>query len=416
MTEDLTSTLYLSNSFIKIVNDTFEYITIGNVKHEKNAELSELDSGNSPTTAVELFASDNYSHDIPFANDNCDLDDETLGNELWKVDDVIDGFTAESMNGCNTDILEIAMETIAESLIDSYTIKDISYQSQKLAVTANLQQDTECLGHGVLNHGENELVQFSANFSEQKQNTDMFPRQNEQIQASLNSNKEHIFSKENENCIQTKQNKIDYFPMNYYRSETLDRNTFSTDCLNCPEKPEASSPYSVLVEESDDSEGLENLPKEFLNYFHPKTKEGVFGAIAKVFEYLQEESKWARKLARRNKINSRKTKPSKPAMPFEVRVYIKLGILPWDLKNKECRPSDDSLCQIRIPEEIKAAVLRYRSWYPTMHDKLYCFENHSKYLFDLELFGCWECIRKYYNEIYKWANKNGFVLREVRTY
>ena len=420
MMEVLTSTLFLSNSFIKVVNDAFEHMTTGNTRQDKSVEYCRLDSNMIANAVRELLPSESCSVDFPMGSNMYDLGTADISKDVWSTSDVIDAFPVENMTGCDNEVLEIAMETIAENLFESHINSDVSCQNQNITDNANLHQDIDNRMQTMPCCGDDELTQFLTTYSQSKQDASSFSRQNELASDNFKSEEGYSLNSNIKNCNDMKKSKVGAVVVNYCHSDTIDSNLFSKVFSKNPKSLEDNFLASILKEENG-FVGLGNLPQEFLSYFHPKTKEGVFDAIAKVFAYLQEESKWVRKLARRNKMyvghsSSRKTKLSRPKMSFEVQIYIKLGILPWDLKNRECKPSDDTHCQIRIPEEIKTAILRYRFWYPTMHDKLYCFENHSKYLFDLEVFGCWECIRKYYNEIYKWANKNGFVLREVRMY
>ena len=153
-------------------------------------------------------------------------------------------------------------------------------------------------------------------------------------------------------------------------------------------------------------------------HFIPKTAKQYILAANKVSEFLEQENKGTAKGSRKRKaasdnMSSKETgqldTPEEP--PFHIGVYVAAGILPWHLKNEIATPKSDEGCQHRIPECIKKSILQHRKWHPTVTDKLYCFENHSHYLVDLELFGCWECIRKNYNENYKWGAKTGLVTR-----
>ena len=210
------------------------------------------------------------------------------------------------------------------------------------------------------------------------------------------------------------------FTVNYCYAQVMDPNSFAMNCQRNLQKllPKINQPRAQTKPYI-----IPNMnPKVSRNepiFYIPKTKEEVFHAIAKVTCYLQEEAARARRASRRRRPHcakhAKQSYPSMPKVPLDVQMYIHIGILPWDMKNKQGPPADDRQCQIRIPPDIKAAILRYRKWYPTMQDKMYCFEKHSMFLFDVELFGCWECIRKYYNEIYKWANRQGLVLRAGRT-
>ena len=409
MTDGLTSTLYQSNSLIKVVNDYFEKITTGNAREDSSSETSQLAPGIIPNMDNEFFAHQYWQNEIQFVNNTQDLNHENTDQGIWKVDEVIDDFPAEYMSECNKDVFEIAIDT--NSLIESLINKDSSYHSDKLTDTVNLHNHIACFGQEDPSGGGN--VQCLVNCFENNKNTDVLLMQ-KKLKSSVCSEEEHHSCKHTRNYRHKLQAKVDNVFMNCHHLEKVDSDIFSRTPSKHMRKLASSSFLSTSSTESN-LEGLVNFSTEFFSYAHPKTKEEVMDAVGKVLDYLREEAQWARKIARRNKTtSSRKTKISRPAMSTEVQIYVALGILPWDLKNKGCKPADDSHCQIRIPEEIKAATLRYRSWHPTMHDKLYCFENHSIYLFDLELFGCWECIRKYYNEIYKWANKNGFVLREIR--
>lgn len=210
------------------------------------------------------------------------------------------------------------------------------------------------------------------------------------------------------------------FTVNYCHAQIMNLNSFAMNCQRNLQKllpkinqPRAQNKPYIIPNMA--AKVSQNEPI----FYTPKTKEEVFHAIAKVTCYLQEEAARSRRASRRRRPHcakhAKQSYPSKPKVPLDVQMYIHIGILPWDMKNKQGPPADDIQCQIRIPPDIKAAILRYRKWYPTMQDKMYCFEKHSMFLFDVELFGCWECIRKYYNEIYKWANRQGFVLRASRS-
>ena len=414
MTDDLTSTLYQSNSLIRVVNDYFEKITTGNARQDSSSETSALAPGIIPNMDSGFFAHQNWQNEIQFVNNTQGSNHEDTDQGIWTVDEVIDDFPVKYMSECNKDVFEIAMDT--DSLIESLINKDSSYHSDKLAGTDNLHNHIACFGQeGPIGGGN---VSSLVNCYENNNDIDALLMQKKVKSPNLGSEERHRFNNYTKNYHDKVQTKVDDAFMNYSHSERIGLDMFSKTPPKHRSKLASTSFHSASSTESN-LEGLIDFSTDVFSYARPKTKEEVLDAVGKVLDYLHEEAQWTRKLARRSKIysretSSRKAKLSRPAMSAEVQIYVALGILPWDLKNKGCKPADDSHCQIRIPEEIKAAILRYRSWHPTMHDKLYCFENHSIYLFDLELFGCWECIRKYYNEIYKWANTNGFVLREIR--
>lgn len=178
------------------------------------------------------------------------------------------------------------------------------------------------------------------------------------------------------------------------------------------EKYVAAREEAMLV----DSSNIDSV----LTRFIPKTAKECVKVINHVKKYIGEENEREKEMKRKRKAKGntassklKRTRPNTPTeereIPLAMRVYLSLGIYPWNEKNKACLPADDNNCAVKIPDCVKKAVLRYRQWYPTMHDKLYCFEGHSYHLCDLKLFGCWECIRKYYSEIYRWAFKVGLV-------
>ena len=392
MTEDLTSTLFLSNSFIKIVNDTFEAVMERNTKENLSQLHCQIDVNIIPMD-IELFVNDNCNNNVTLASNLYDLSEDICENS-----DVIGCFPVECISDRfddgNNELLEIAMEAIEES----------ANESPMNAV--------ECLGHEVPSQDENELIQFLTNCFDSKQNENLLSNENPQ---KVDTKKRKSTKNNNETPDNKKAKTV---VINYCQAQNVNTDFVSKAVSKTAKKSESCTSTSASVDESE-TQQYPSLPQEILNYYDPKTRERVFDAVDKVILYLQEEDKWVKKVSRRNKMglspnSSRKSKISRPVITLELQAYIKLGILPWHIKNSECKPADDKNCQVRIPEEVKATILKYRKWYPTMHDKMYCFEHHSKFLFDIKLFGCWECIRKYYNEIYKWANKKGFVLREVR--
>ena len=146
--------------------------------------------------------------------------------------------------------------------------------------------------------------------------------------------------------------------------------------------------------------------QDLINLFIPRTAEQRFQAVKEVSRYLDDEDE---RLFDKQTRNKRAKTDSQKDPPFPINLYMSCGILPWYIKNKAGHPANDDQCDVRVPDCIKNRILQYRKWYPTVLDKLYCFDNHSPYLSDMKLFGCWECIRKHYNEFFTWGKKVGLL-------
>lgn len=401
-----------------IVNDNLESMTEGAANREDGVGEGEVFLTVNQMDIAMLDSDDCY--------DSIELSKAIYGLESDSAQgfDQMENFPLENISDHSNerDLLKIAMETIHEkseselghflpvSNKKSPEKGDVKKkQGECFVEKTEAQQDDE-------DEDDEEIIQFLTDCFDNRQSQISHLSPEAVMSKDLEKKRKNFDNKRQ--CENKKRKQVGDVTISHCQTQVVDNDRISSACSKFSKASEPQSLTSMPFEESV-VEKLGNLPKELIQYFRPNTKDGVFQAIEKVAIYLQEEEKWERKIARRNKINqnrktSSKSKINRPVLTLDVYSFMKLGILPWEMKNRKCRPRDDTSCHVRIPDDIKVTVLRYRSWYPTMHDKLYCFENHSKYLFDIELFGCWECIRKYFNEIYKWASNNGFVLREIR--
>lgn len=383
---------------MRIVNDKFVDMTEGNGREDCSKDevyftVDQLD--------IDVLVNDGSNEDVVFPGNFYNIERQTVchdssgrSTEIGKLKDCEDllALAYGSMEKSNETSSELQ---IIPNLPDFEDVDDSFGQE-----TSEDQEDDE------------EIIQFLSNCFDSLNNKNV----------NINPVEPKMLEKERKSVEKEKithlEKKVNNVVINYCQKQIINKDVISDACSKLKSKREFILPSTVQIEKSG-FEKLDNLPKEIMQYFYPETREGVFEAIAKVSLYLQEEEKWTRKASRRTKMllnqnPTRKSKITKPVISCDVQIYMKIGILPWEIKNRNFKPASDSECKVKLPNEIKEAILKYRSWYPTVQDKLYCFENHSKYLFDLELFGCWECIRKYFNEIYKWASNNGLVLREIK--
>ena len=400
----MTSTIYLSNKFLTVVDALFSRMLEARIEQsEGKREENEISDAELCPPVQECCYEDDKESSEALQAVNLNFLDNGFASindiSFFNVDsyNILSGVQQECQPGEN-DVAMAMNDNVSEGAGDFLSEENISQRES------------------------NDIMDFLVSCLENTPSTPITPDTSDNSLLVVDNSDQlrplQIKSSQNENGPKIDTNVIvNYCQIQYDNNGNRPMVNDKTSLLRPNHK---QTPYeNKMAKGKNNVMTYEEQMGFYLKQLYPKTKEGAFQAASRVAQYLHEEEVWAKKMSRKTKLaptqkSSRRSKLARPTIPADVQIYIKLGILPWDVKNRSCSPANDSHCQYSIPSDVKMAVLRYRSWYPTMEDKLYCFENHSIYLFDLELFGCWECIRKHYNDIYKWANKIGLVLRRIR--